>query len=88
MRTIFILAAIGLAVAIFWFLRTPSPVGHWRSAESYDRYAALYKQTFADMPAEPIFYIRTDFGVVRAYRFAGTKTAKAPLLCFRAARRP
>jgi len=81
MRTVFTIAGIALAAAMLWFVRTPSPVGHRRNSEGYDRYAALYGQTLAGLPApERVFDIRTDFGVVRAYRFAGAGAANAPLL--------
>jgi pimeloyl-ACP methyl ester carboxylesterase len=61
--------------------RVPSPVGHWDSAAGQNRYLAAYSTAFADMP-EPVetLDVRTDFGIVRVYRFAGAGDANAPLV--------
>ena len=69
------------ALALAFALRTPSPVGHWNSAASEDRFLAAYDRAFEDLPdpAETLD-IRTDYGVVRVYRFEGTGTSAHPLL--------
>ena len=71
-----------LAVAALVIMqRVPSPVGHWDSAAGQNRYLAAYATAFADMP-EPVetLDVRTDFGIVRVYRFAGAGDANAPLV--------
>ncbi|WP_083259622.1 alpha/beta fold hydrolase [Cellulosimicrobium cellulans] len=81
-RTRIALAVVAVvAVVIAFALRTPSPVGHWDSAAGMDRYLAAYDEAFARLP-EPAetFDVRTDFGVVRAYRFDGTGTSGSPLV--------
>ena len=69
------------ALALAFALRSPSPVGHWNSAASEDRFLAAYDRAFEDLPdpAETLD-IRTDYGVVRVYRFEGTGTSTHPLL--------
>ncbi len=77
----------GVVVAAAFALRSPSPVGHWDGAAGQDRFLAAYDAAFADLPepAETID-VRTDFGIVRVYRFAGTgadagtATARPPLV--------
>lgn len=56
-------------------------MGHWDSAAGQDRYLAAYATVFAEMPdpAETLD-IRTDYGIVRVYRFAGAASANAPLV--------
>ncbi|MDV8024593.1 alpha/beta hydrolase [Rhodococcus sp. IEGM 1330] len=69
------------ALVLAFALRSPSPVGHWNSAASEDRFLAAYDRAFDDLPdpAETLD-IRTDYGVVRVYRFEGTGTSTHPLL--------
>ncbi|KQU46669.1 alpha/beta hydrolase [Rhodococcus sp. Leaf278] len=69
------------ALALTFALRSPSPVGHWNSAASEDRFLATYDRAFEDLPdpAETLD-IRTDYGVVRVYRFEGAGTSTHPLL--------
>lgn len=58
----------GTAIA----LRSPSPVGHWDGAEGLETYLSAYDEEFERFPApEETLDVRTDFGVVRVYRFAG-----------------
>ncbi|HEU5129985.1 MAG TPA: alpha/beta hydrolase [Glycomyces sp.] len=65
-------AVLLLALVGGYAMRSPSPVGHWDGAEGRDRFMAAYQEAFADMPeAAETFDVRTDFGVVRVYRFAG-----------------
>lgn len=62
-------------------MRSPSPVGHWNSAEGRDRFSQTYADAFAELPEpDQTLDVRTDFGVVRAYRFAGAGDASAPLV--------
>lgn len=71
------------ALAVFiasYAMRSPSPVGHWDSAEGQDRFNAAYGEAFDEMPEpEQTLDVRTDFGIVRFYRFAGGDAA-APLV--------
>ncbi|OOC57226.1 MULTISPECIES: alpha/beta fold hydrolase [Nocardiopsis] len=69
-------AAVVLLAAIA--LRTPSPVGHWRSAEGHDAFMEAYEAAMAEMPRpDAEIDVRTDYGVVRMYRFEGTGEAGA-----------
>ncbi|MDA3649142.1 alpha/beta hydrolase [Saccharopolyspora indica] len=71
----------GLVVVAAFATRTPSPVGHWDGAEGRDRFMAAYDQAFQDLPAvADTVDVRTDYGVVRFYRFAGSGEASAPLV--------
>ena len=68
-----ILAAVAgalVAAVVVCSRRPSSPVGYWYSAAGQDRYLAAYTAAFADMP-EPAgtIDVRTDFGIVRVYRF-------------------
>lgn len=76
------LAVIAALVVVASFAtRSPSPVGHWDSAEGQDQFMTAYEESFAQMPAaEEAIDVRTDFGIVRLYRFAGTGDATAPLV--------
>ncbi|MBP2384065.1 alpha/beta fold hydrolase [Brachybacterium sacelli] len=70
-------AALGAALAP----DRSSPVGHWRSTAGRAAYFAAYDATFADLPRPAATLdVRTDYGVVRVYRFAGRGTARSPLL--------
>ncbi|MBY4128021.1 alpha/beta hydrolase [Rhodococcus fascians] len=69
------------ALALTFALRSPSPVGHWNSAASEDRFLAAYDRAFQDLPTPAdTLDIRTEYGVVRVYRFAGTGGSTHPLL--------
>lgn len=72
-----LLAAAILAIA--FALRSPSPVGHWNSAQGQDEYLTSYREAFKDLP-EPAetLDIRTSYGIVRVYRFASTRPSDAP----------
>ncbi|WP_081586088.1 alpha/beta fold hydrolase [Tsukamurella sp. 1534] len=73
------LTALAVAAVAFWW-RTPSPVGHWDSATGQDAFLSAYCAAFRDMPAvAETRDVRTDFGVVRVYRFDGAGDA-APML--------
>lgn len=69
-----VLVLLGVAVVA---LRAPSPVGHFRSAEGYDRFIDAYDRAMAELPKpERVLDLRTSFGVVRLYRFAGATESK------------
>lgn len=62
-------------------LRSPSPVGHWNSADGQANFMAAYDAAMADMPpAAATIDVRTDFGYVRVYRFEGTSDRAEPLV--------
>lgn len=64
-----VVAGVLLAAAA---LRTPSPVGHWRSAEGREAFMRTYESAMADLPRpDAEIDVRTDYGVVRMYRFEG-----------------
>ncbi|MEV8378939.1 alpha/beta hydrolase [Kribbella sp. NPDC056861] len=71
-----VIVVAGVAVALV--LRSPSPVGHWNSAEGYQDYLDKYDRAMKDVPAPTLVRdIRTEYGVVRVYRFNGTGSRKA-----------
>lgn len=77
--TVGLLGAASLGAA--FTARGSSPVGHWRSAAGRATYFAAYDATFADLPhPAATLDVRTDYGVVRVYRFTGHGTARCPLL--------
>lgn len=74
-----VVAAIGVVAA--FALRSPSPAGHWRSAEGHDHFQEAYAEAMAEMPApDRTLDLRTDFGLVRAYHFPGTGDSADPLI--------
>ncbi|WP_152365240.1 alpha/beta fold hydrolase [Microlunatus speluncae] len=67
--------------AVTFVLREPSPVGHFRSAEGYDRFAAAYDRAMAELPEpERTLELRTSYGVVRLYRWSGAETGVPPVV--------
>ena len=82
-RRVVIPAVVGAALVLAgaFALRTPSPVGHWDGAEGQDQFMAAYQEAFDDMPevAETLD-IRTDFGIVRVYRFDGREGSMPTVL--------
>jgi pimeloyl-ACP methyl ester carboxylesterase len=81
-RVLVAVAAVAAAIGVVWLaLRDTSPVGHFTSAAAKDRFARAYERAMADLPPpERILDVRTSFGVVRVYRFAGAQPRKAPLV--------
>lgn len=70
-----------LAVALAFALRTPSPVGHWNSAEGQAHFTAAYNRAMRDMPpAAETLDVRTGFGFVRVYRYEGEGDRAEPLV--------
>ncbi|MFF0989567.1 alpha/beta fold hydrolase [Kocuria nitroreducens] len=69
-------AVLVAALALALVLRSPSPVGHWNSAEGRAQFLADYEAAMQDMPAASgTLDVRTDYGIVRVYRFEGTGDA-------------
>ncbi|GIJ40885.1 alpha/beta hydrolase [Micromonospora andamanensis] len=82
-----VLAGLALiALVVTFAIRQPAPIGHWDSADGQDRFLRSYTEAFAALPAPAeTIDVRTDFGIVRVYRFAGTdagteSAANTPLL--------
>lgn len=71
-----------IVVAVAYGLRDPSPVGYFTSAAAHDRFITTYQAAMADLPRpDRTVDVRTSFGVVRLYHFAGgADPAAAPLL--------
>jgi pimeloyl-ACP methyl ester carboxylesterase len=62
-------------------LRDTTPVGYFTSAEGRDRFAADYDRAMAEMPAPTATLdVRTTYGIVRLYRFAGADPGGTPLV--------
>jgi pimeloyl-ACP methyl ester carboxylesterase len=70
-----------VGAGLIFLLRPSSPVGHWDSTAGQDRYLAAYATAFAALPEpEQTLDIRTDYGIVRVYRFDGVDTGNAPMM--------
>lgn len=82
-RTLIIVAAVILLLtAAAWFsVRAPAaPVGYFTSAAGRDRFGSAYAEAMSDMPPpDAALDVRTGYGIVRVYRFAGAEPAKPPL---------
>lgn len=80
-RHLIITAVLVLALAGWWAVRTPSPVGYFTSAAAQDRFLRTYDRAMDDLPPpDRTLDIRTGYGVVRVYHFAGPSPGSAPLL--------
>lgn len=69
-------AVLGLGVAVLVYKTyDPSPVGHFRSEEGREEYAASYAAAMGQLP-EPTrtMDLDTDFGTVRVYEFSSGRT--------------
>nr|WP_236568049.1 MULTISPECIES: alpha/beta fold hydrolase [unclassified Nocardiopsis] len=72
------LALLLLAVALW---PAPAPVGHWRSAEGHAEFVRAYEAAMADLPRpDAALDVRTDYGVVRVYRFEGSGEHTSPMV--------
>ncbi|CAM3599693.1 alpha/beta fold hydrolase [Nocardiopsis gilva] len=75
---------IGLVAAALggWLtVRDTSPVGHFTSAQGHDEFFAAYQRAMEDLPEpDATLDVRTDYGVVRMYRFDGAAPEQAPLV--------
>ncbi|MBB4933769.1 pimeloyl-ACP methyl ester carboxylesterase [Lipingzhangella halophila] len=70
-----------VVVGAWLAMRDTSPVGHFTSAEGHDEYVRAYEQAMGDLPEpDATLDVRTDYGVVRVYRFDGAAPEKAPLV--------
>lgn len=77
--------AVGVIVALVVVatiaLRSPSPVGHWRSTEGHEAFLDAYAEAMAEMPEpDQSLDLRTDFGLVRIYHFTGADESADPLM--------
>ncbi|MCM6771958.1 alpha/beta hydrolase [Nocardia sp. CDC159] len=83
-RRIALAAVAGTLVAalIGWLaVRDTAPVGHFTSAAGYDEYLRTYRRAMAELPPPSASLdLRTDYGVVRMYRFDGADPQSPPLL--------
>jgi pimeloyl-ACP methyl ester carboxylesterase len=81
-RWLRVLVTALLALGILWIgLSKDSPVGHFTSILGRDRFMAAYQRAMADLPQPAAtFDLRTSYGVVRMYRFAGAHPDRPPLL--------
>ncbi|WJK43199.1 alpha/beta hydrolase [Solwaraspora sp. WMMA2056] len=74
------LIAVTLLIAAL-AMRAPAPVGHFTSAAAHDRFLAAYRQAMAELPRpDQTHDVRTSYGVVRLYHFAGAEPDANPLL--------
>jgi pimeloyl-ACP methyl ester carboxylesterase len=72
---------VGSAAVLLWATSDPSPVGHYASEADRTRFLAAYATAMARLPApEQTRDLRTSFGTVRVYRFAGAHPERAPLV--------
>lgn len=72
----------GLAAASWLSIRAPgSPVGYFASAHGRDRFGTAYAEAMKEMPPpQATLDVRTTFGIVRVYRFAGAEPGEPPLV--------
>lgn len=62
-------------------VRSPSPVGHWDSSAGQDRYLDAYDEALFDLPTpDRVSDVRTEYGLVRVYRFDGSGPTTDPLV--------
>ncbi|QIS07239.1 alpha/beta fold hydrolase [Nocardia brasiliensis] len=74
-------ATVSLGLLAWLALRDTSPVGHFTSADGRDRFFAAYERAMRDLPTpDATLDVRTDYGVVRMYRFDGANPAEPPLV--------
>jgi pimeloyl-ACP methyl ester carboxylesterase len=72
---VLVVMVVGLA------LRDTSPVGHFASAQGRDRFMATYERAMRALPPpDSTLDVRTDYGVVRFYRFEGASPELSPLV--------
>jgi pimeloyl-ACP methyl ester carboxylesterase len=74
-----VLGALALITA--YALRDPSPIGYFTSGEAQDRFLAAYDDAMDDLPApDRTLDVRTSYGIVRVYHFAGAAPDEDPLV--------
>ncbi|MGW5385092.1 alpha/beta fold hydrolase [Nocardia sp. NPDC003963] len=76
-RVLQVVAVIVAAAVLAWLiLRDTAPVGHFDSAGAKARYLAAYDEAMREMPEpERVLDVRTGYGIVRVYRYAGPEGA-------------
>ncbi|GAA1944079.1 alpha/beta hydrolase [Brevibacterium antiquum] len=87
-RPILIPTGLAIAGAVFVagmatgaFLRRRPRIGHFTSGAAKGRYMDAYSRAMEEMPADPqTFDIRTEFGVVRVYKYRGADDNATPVL--------
>ncbi len=81
-RVLVLLGVIALVLTGVVVLSRPDPpVGFWRSTQALETFREDYEAARADMPASgTALDVRTDYGVVRLYRFEGKGDGRAPLV--------
>lgn len=81
-RVLRVLGLVCLAVLLVGLtLRHTSPVGYFTSVQAHDRFRSAYDRAMADLPRpERTLDVRTRYGIVRVYRFAGAHPDRAPLV--------
>jgi pimeloyl-ACP methyl ester carboxylesterase len=72
---------VGVVALVLWWTADDSPVGHYASDADQARFMATYTQAMRALPPpQQARDLRTTFGRVRVYRFAGAHDDAAPLL--------
>lgn len=80
-RTVVTALVLVAGVVAGWFLHRSPPVGQWNSANGYQDYLAKYDLAMKELPAPTaVRDVRTDYGVVRVYRFDGSGPFKPLVL--------
>ncbi|MGP9536756.1 alpha/beta fold hydrolase [Brachybacterium sp. AOP43-C2-M15] len=70
------LVAVGPAAGYLLGADRVAPIGQWRSSEGRTAYLEAYELAFTQMPTPAeVLDVRTDFGIVRVYRFEGGDAA-------------
>ncbi|WP_228836226.1 alpha/beta fold hydrolase [Nocardia brasiliensis] len=74
-------ATVSLGLLAWLALRDTSPVGHFTSAAGRDQFFTAYNRAMRDLPTpNATLDLRTEFGVVRMYRFDGANPSEPPLV--------
>ncbi|MFF2083714.1 alpha/beta fold hydrolase [Nocardia sp. NPDC058176] len=76
-----VVGLMSLVLVAWLVVRDTTPVGHFTSAENYDRFFTAYDRAMDDLPdPDATLDLRTEYGVVRMYRFDGANPEQAPLV--------
>ncbi len=82
-RLLIVLATLAglITTGTAYGLKDPAPVGYFTSTAAHDRYLRAYDEAMLELPApDRTLDVRTSYGIVRLYHFAGAQPAEAPLL--------
>ncbi|MEJ2866191.1 alpha/beta hydrolase [Actinomycetospora sp. OC33-EN08] len=80
---------VGVVAVLVLTTAGSAPVGHFTSAAAKDRFDAAYRAAMARLPEpDATLDVRTDYGIVRMYRFDGPPGTPLVLLPGRAAPSP